>query len=141
MRADLSVFSQPPREALLMTRHKVLSMIAALLLYSSARAADVSGTWTAEFDTQVGKQNYTYVLKVSGSQLTGKAKSANGETELKDGKVEGDAVTFVEMLNFQGMELKVTYRGKVVSADEIKFTRDVAGMVQEELVAKRSKAM
>jgi len=124
-----------------MTRHKVLSTIAALLLFSSARAADVSGTWTAEFDTQVGKQNYTYVLKVSGSQLTGKAKSANGETELKDGKVEGDAVTFVEMLNFQGMELKVTYKGKVVSADEIKFTRDVAGMVQEELVAKRSKAM
>ncbi len=124
-----------------MTRHKVLSTIAALLLYSSARAADVSGTWTAEFDTQVGKQNYTYVLKVSGSLVTGKAKSANGETELKDGKVEGDAVTFVEMLNFQGMELKVTYRGKVVSADEIKFTRDVAGMVQEELVAKRSKAM
>jgi len=124
-----------------MTRHKVLITIAALLLFSSARAADVSGTWTAEFDTQVGKQNYTYVLKVSGSQLTGKAKSANGETELKDGKVEGDAVTFVEMLNFQGMELKVTYTGKVVSADEIKFTRDVAGMVQEELVAKRSKAM
>ena len=124
-----------------MSRYKVLSMIAALLLYSSARAADVSGTWTAEFDTQVGKQNYTYVLKVSGSQLTGKAKSANGETELKDGKVEGDAVTFVEMLNFQSMELKVTYKGKVVSADEIKFTRDVAGMVQEELVAKRIKAM
>jgi opacity protein-like surface antigen len=124
-----------------MTRHKVLITIAALLLFSSARAADVSGTWTAEFDTQVGKQNYTYVLKVSGSQLTGKAKSANGETELKDGKVEGDAVTFVEMLNFQGMELKVTYKGKVVSADEIKFTRDVAGMVQEELVAKRSKPM
>jgi len=124
-----------------MTRHQVLSTIAALLLFSSARAADVSGTWTAEFDTQVGKQNYTYVLKVSGSQLIGKAKSANGETELKDGKVEGDAVTFVEMLNFQGMELKVTYKGKVVSADEIKFTRDVAGMVQEELVAKRSKAM
>ena len=124
-----------------MTRHKVLSTIAALLLFSSARAADVSGTWTAAFDTQVGKQNYTYVLKVSGSQLTGKAKSANGETDLKDGKVEGDVVTFVEMLNFQGMELKVTYKGKVVSADEIKFTRDVAGMVQEELVAKRSKAM
>jgi len=123
------------------SRYKVLSMIAALLLYSSAREADVSGTWTAEFDTQVGKQNYTYVLKVSGSQLTGKAKSANGETELKDGKVEGDAVTFVEMLNIQGMELKVTYKCKVVSADEIKFTRDVAGMVQEELVAKRSKAM
>jgi len=124
-----------------MVRHKVLSTIAALLLFSSASAADVSGTWTAEFDTQVGKQHYTHILKVSDSQLTGKAKSANGETDLEDGKVEGDAVTFVEMLNFQGMELKVTYKGKVVSADEIKFTRDVAGMVQEELVAKRSKPM
>jgi hypothetical protein len=122
-----------------MTRHKVLSTIAALLLYSFAHAADVSGTWTAEFDTQVGKQNYTYDLKVSGSQLTGKAKSVNGETELTDGKVEGDTVTFVEVLNFQGMELKVTYTGKVISANEIKFTRDVAGMAQEELVAKRSK--
>ena len=122
-----------------MTRHKVLSTIAALMLYSFAHAADVSGTWTAEFDTQIGKQNYTYDLKVSGSQLTGKAKSAHGETQLKDGKVEGDAVTFVEMLNVQGMELKVTYKGKVVSANEIKFTRDVGGMAQEELVAKRSK--
>lgn len=122
-----------------MTRHKILSTIAALLLFASAHAADISGTWTAEFDTQIGKQNYTYDLNVNGSQLTGKAKSTNGETELKDGKVEGDAVTFVEMLNFQGMELKVTYTGKVVSADEIKFTRDVAGMAQEELVAKRSK--
>ena len=122
-----------------MTRHKISIAIATLLLSSFAHAADVSGTWKAEFDTQIGKQNYTYDLKVSGSRLTGTAKSANGETELKDGKVEGDAVSFVEMLKIQGMELKVTYTGKVVSADEIQFTRDVAGMVQEQLVARRSK--
>jgi len=68
-----------------------------------------------------------------------RAKSDNGDTEIKDGKVTGDAVTFVENLNFQGMELKITYTGKIVSDDEIKFRRDVAGIANEELTAKRAK--
>jgi hypothetical protein len=53
--------------------------------------------------------------------------------------VSGDTVTFVENLSFQGMELKISYSGKIVSDDEIKFTRDVAGIAKEELVAKRAK--
>ena len=46
---------------------------------------------------------------------------------------------FVENLNFQGMEIRITYTGKVVSADEIKFSREVADFATEELVAKRVK--
>jgi hypothetical protein len=103
------------------------------------RAADISGKWTASFDTQIGKQNYTYDFKVAGSTLTGRAKSDNGDTEIKEGKATGDTVTFVENLNFQGMELKIAYTGKIVSDDEIKFTRDVAGIANEELTAKRAK--
>ena len=106
---------------------------------ASVRAADISGKWTASFDTQIGKQNYTYDFKVAGATLTGRAKSDNGESEIKEGKVTGDTVTFVETLNFQGMELKITYTGKIVSDDEIKFTRDVAGIANEELTAKRAK--
>ena len=37
------------------------------------------------------------------------------------------------------MDLKISYTGKIVSDDEIKFTRDVAGIANEELVAKRAK--
>ena len=37
------------------------------------------------------------------------------------------------------MEIKVTYTGTIVSADEIKFTRNVADFATEELVAKRVK--
>jgi hypothetical protein len=123
-----------------MSRTKLLSTLLALtLLPLSALASDLSGTWTAAFDTQIGKQEYTYTFKVEGTKLTGKAKSANGESDLQDGKVEGDTVSFVENLNFQGNALKITYTGKVVSADEIKFSRDVAGFAQEELTAKRSK--
>jgi len=123
-----------------MSRTKWLgSLLALTLLPLSAFASDISGTWTASFDTQVGKQEYTYTFKVDGSKLTGTAKSANGESPLQDGKVEGDKVSFVENLSYQGQPLKITYTGKVVSADEIKFSRDVAGFAQEELTAKRSK--
>ena len=52
--------------------------------------------------------------------------------------VNGDDVSFVENLDYQGQPLKITYKGKI-SGDEIKFTRNVADMVTEELVAKRVK--
>ena len=113
-----------------------LAACAAVSLY----AADISGTWTAKFDSQVGEQSYTYTFKVTGTTLTGRATSSlAGESEIAEGKVNGDTVTFVENLNFQGMPLKITYTGKVVSNDEIKFTRNVADIASEEIVAKRSK--
>src|SRR5512139_1216178 len=90
-------------------------------------AADISGKWTAEFDSQVGVQKYVFELKVDGSTVTGMAISDIGgtvaKTPLKDGKISGDAVSFMEPLNYQGMELRITYKGKITSADEIKFSR------------------
>ena len=76
---------------------------------------------------------------VKGSTLTGKMKSNLGESDVLDGKVDGDKVSFGELLKFEGMEIKVTYTGTIVSADEIKFTRNVADFATEELVAKRVK--
>lgn len=115
----------------------VLFLLLAALV--SARAEDISGTWKASFDTQIGQQNYTYTFAVKDGVLTGTAKSDMGETELKEGKVAGDTVTFVENLSFQGMDIRIEYTGKIVSADEIRFTRKVADFATEELVAKRSK--
>ena len=123
-----------------MTLRKLIALLFALaLLPISAFAADISGSWTASFDTQIGKQDYTYTFVVKGTALTGKAKSANGETEITEGKIENDKVSFVENLNYQGQALKITYSGTIVSSDEIKLTRDVAGIAKEELVAKRAK--
>jgi hypothetical protein len=102
-------------------------------------AADITGKWTSSFDTQIGKQEYTYDFVVKDSKLTGKMKSNLGESDVLDGKVDGDKVTFGELLKFEGMEIKITYTGTIVSADEIKFTRNVADFATEELVAKRVK--
>jgi enterochelin esterase-like enzyme len=118
-----------------------------LLLVLSAlpcfvNAADITGTWKTEFDSQVGLQKYTFTLKQDGTNLTGKASSEIGdqkrETDLKEGKVAGDTVSFVEMLNFQDNEIRITYTGRLsTNANEIKFTREVADFAKEDLVAKR----
>ncbi len=115
--------------------------LAALLFASSgvlALAADFNGKWTAEFDTQIGVQKYTYDFHVDGAKLTGKATNEHGETDITEGKVDGDNISFVEMLNFQGTNLRITYSGKI-NGDEIKFTRNVADFATEELTAKRMK--
>ncbi len=107
------------------------------LMVTPAIGADISGTWTASFETQLGVQNYTYTFKVAGSKLTGTAKSNLAEGTI-DGTVNGDDVTFVENLNYEGMPLQIQYKGKI-SGDEIKFTRVVVEGITEELVAKRAK--
>ena len=98
--------------------------------------ADIGGTWTTSFDSQVGQQTYTYEFKVEGETLTGHSKSNFGESDLQ-GTVDGSKVTFVENLNYQGQALAITYTGQIVSAGEIKFKRDVAGQGGEEFTAKR----
>jgi len=104
---------------------------------AAAPSADISGTWATEFDSQVGKQTYTYTFKVEGGTLTGHSKSNLGESDLT-GTVDGDKVTFVENLDYQGTPLAITYTGQIVSANEIKFKRDVGGQGGEEFTAKRS---
>ena len=117
-------------------------LLALIVLPLSVFAADVTGTWKSEFDSQIGLQKYTFTFKQDGVNLTGKASSEAGErkreAELKEGKVEGDAVSFVEMLNFQDNEIRITYTGKLsADASEIKFTREVGEFAKEAIVAKR----
>jgi hypothetical protein len=118
-----------------------LVAVGALCLY----AADISGKWAGQFDSQVGPQKYTFEFKVSGTTLTGTAISEIGEaaaaakvtTPITEGKINGDEITFVENLNYQGMELKMVYKGKV-TGDSIQMER-VEGGGNEKFVVKRAK--
>jgi hypothetical protein len=108
-----------------------------------ARAAELAGKWTAEFDTQIGVQKYVYEFKADGDKLTGKATYENsmgkGEVALRDVKVNGDDVGFVEPLNFDGNELLITYSGKL-AGDAMKLTRQVGDFATEHIEVKRAAA-
>ena len=108
----------------------------------AALAADITGTWKSDFDSQIGHQYYTFTFKQDGAKLSGKANSEAGdrkrEAELKEGKVDGDTISFVEMLSIQDNEIRITYTGKLsANGNEIKFTREVGDFGKTEILAKR----
>ncbi len=104
-------------------------------------AADITGTWKADFDTQRGLQKYTFTLKQDGASITGKASVAGTdqtrEVELKEGKLENDTVSFIEILSIQDREIRIAFTGKI-SGEEVKFTRSVGEFGSSEAIAKRA---
>jgi hypothetical protein len=121
----------------------IATLFALAVTLGSIDAADVSGKWKSEFDTQIGHLKYTYELKADGEKLTGKAfRELDGTKttiDLVEGTIKGDDVSFVEPIKVQDQEVRIEYKGKL-SGDEIKFTRKVGDFATTEIVAKREKA-
>ena len=123
----------------MMQRILVVSVVALFVDWAPMFAADVSGKWTSEFDSPIGRQSYVYEFKVDGTTLTGTAtQSERGGTEIKEGKVNGDDISFVELVRVEGNELRIEHKGKV-SGDEIRLRRKVADFAEYDIIAKRSK--
>ena len=122
-----------------MTSHRLgfAILMTCIGVLSAGAAVDITGKWTASFDTPIGQMNYTYDFVVKDGKLTGKITSSMfGPSEVLEGKVDGDKVTFVELIDGS---IRAEYAGKITSADEIAFTRKVGDFGTEELTATRVK--
>jgi hypothetical protein len=94
---------------------------------ASAQAADATGTWTWSRPGRNGgeAQKMTLTLKADGEKLTGTLASPGrqgGEpvkTEITEGKVKGDEVSFSVTREMNGNKMTTKYSGKL-SADTIK---------------------
>jgi hypothetical protein len=91
---------------------KKLFCICAALFFGlsamSARAADVTGNWTAEMKTPDGNSmQLNYTLKQDGASLTGTTQGPQGDQiELSNGKVDGNKLSFD--VSFSGMTFHYT---------------------------------
>jgi len=91
------------------------------------KKADATGTWTWTRPARNGgtEQKITLKLKVEGDKVTGKVTSpgrqdaAAVETEIKDGKIKGDEISFTVTREYNGNTMTQKYSGKV-TADAIK---------------------
>ncbi len=127
------------------TKSFLLSSLFALIFFpallSAQTADDLTGTWKAEFDTPVGIQNYTYVIKQEGTKLTGKItriiEGQKSETDILEGKFENGVISFVEMMDIMEEKIRVSYKGKLAGG-VINFTREVGEFGTDTLVAKRA---
>ena len=103
-----------------------LSGIALVLMLSvSAVAADISGTWIAERQGPQGVVQTTFNFTVNGDTLTGTVSRGGsmGDSEITEGKIEGDEISFFVVQQFGDNEIKILHKGKI-AGDEIKFTME-----------------
>ncbi|MFO0953820.1 MAG: hypothetical protein U0835_22225 [Isosphaeraceae bacterium] len=100
----------------------VLFAAAVIVLGSgvSALAADATGTWKWTVERNGNTFETTLKLKQEGEKLTGTITGRQGnETEIEEGAVKGEKVTFKVTREFNGNKMVFSYEGKL-SADEIK---------------------
>ena len=90
-------------------------------------AADATGKWTAEMQGRGGNtMTVNMNLKADGDKLTGTVSGRNGDTDITDGKVDGDNISFKVVREFNGNQITQVYKGKV-NGDTIHFSMTMEG--------------
>jgi hypothetical protein len=86
--------------------------------------------WNGEFNSQIGMQNYTFDLEFVGSRIVGRITSPRGMSELQEGTLVGDKISFVEMMTDNDRNnVRVQYVG-TIDGDQMKLTR-IPGTYQQ----------
>ena len=104
-----------------------------------AMAADFNGKWTANVETPMGTQAITFNFHVDGAKLTGTVSTPRGESDITEGKVDADSLSFAQVVKFNDDEFRITYTGKSDGADSIKFSRQMGDRPATEFSAIRAK--
>jgi len=108
-------------------------VVGVLLLTAFAFAADVDGKWSGQITGMDMTVSFTF--KADGKTLSG-THSVNGQdTAFKDGKIDGNNISFTVNLDMGGQAMKIEHKG-VVSADQIKMTYDMSGQAGEIILKK-----
>jgi len=115
-------------------------MLALALLFVAGVAfgADVDGKWDGIWKIPGMEIPVSYTFKADGAALTGTSSGPENTTiPIKDGKIDGNKISFTVPINFNGQEVKMEYKG-VVSPDKIVLTLDMMGQPTE-IVLKKTK--
>ena len=96
----------------------LVTAFAFVISAATALAADVTGKWTGQMTTPDGNAfPIGYILKQDGMKVTGTTEGPGGTIEIKDGKVDGDKVSFA--INFEGGNgpMKISISGTVAGEE------------------------
>ena len=119
-----------------------LAALLILVLAVAVLAQAVDGKWEAKQTTQRGEFTTTFEFKNAGGKVTGTMTRGGGggggqPVEIKNGKLDGNKLTFDVTTQGRGGEQTISYTG-MVSGDSIKFTTS-GGRGPQEIEAKKVK--
>ncbi len=113
----------------------LLSSVAGPATAQEPRNVDFTGVWKLEMQGADPKAETFLELKMTGSTLTGKLKTRQGEFPIENGSAEGQDLFFNVVIQRDEYKLKTTYRGHLFS-EEIQFTVE-AGERTLQVIARR----
>ena len=107
-------------------------VIGVLLLTGFAFAADIDGKWSRTITGMDMPIEFT--LKAEGTTLTGFHIVNGAETAIKDGKIDGNNISFSVTLDIGTF----VHKG-IISGDQIKMTYDDGSGQSGEIIVKKAK--
>jgi hypothetical protein len=111
-----------------MTRRLLLAFAFCALVLVPVRAADVDGKWTGSLDTPMGAIPMEFNFKADGATLSGSQSGPDGgQIPIKNGKIDGNKISFNVSIDVGGMSLDFAYTG-TVSPDTLQMSSDFMGM-------------
>ena len=113
----------------------VLNVLSAIAAAQGAKV-DLTGKWAFSVQTDAGTGTPAVTMKQDGEKLTGHYTGQLGDTDFT-GSVKGSDFSFAFSSDLQGTKLDVTYKGTIVSKDELKGSVSIAGLGEGTFTAKR----
>ncbi len=108
---------------------KIFALALSLLVIAAfAFGADIDGKWSGQYNSGMGDpMTLVYTFKAEGNTLTGTSLGGpETQVPIKDGKIDGNNISFVVAVDFGGQEMKFNYKG-VLKGDEIELSFEIAG--------------
>ena len=105
-----------------------LLAVSILFMAGFALGADIDGKWAGQYNSGMGDPMIlVYTFKADGNTLAGTSLGGpDTEVPIKEGKIDGNNISFVVTVDFGGQEMKFNYKG-VLKGDEIELSFEIAG--------------
>ncbi|KPJ90878.1 MAG: hypothetical protein AMS18_09805 [Gemmatimonas sp. SG8_17] len=89
----------------------VLALMMALPV--QAQDVDVTGKWETTRETPRGTMTTTFTFVQEGSELTGTVGSQRGDSEITNGSIEGNKISFTLVMTMGDRTMEMVYSGTV----------------------------
>ena len=117
----------------------LFALLVAMPLAQAAAAPEYLGEWELTTNSPVGESTNTVEFKKDADGLKAIAKSPQGERPYDSVAVEGDKITLVLTIDYQGQPMVITYSG-TISEKSINGSADFGGLALGDFSAVRKEA-